>query len=341
MAQKLIPWNTGGGNIVVNYSGSGNDTVTVGSDTDNTSPTARSQVITLTTIAGGTVSKTVTITQEGKPSQAVWNFDYTGAVQSVELPAGTYKLQVWGAQGGDVTGDITAAGSKGGYSEGIVTFASPTTVYVFVGGKGADVATTTTSGTSNGGWNGGGGSINFYGTTRPCYPRGGGGGTDIATVSSTMNYANYRTNRSAESLNSRLIVAGGGAGASARRGTSSSNPTVSNGNQVGGGDSGGGTYPGTQLAPGYQGDGGLGYGSNQLNQVSNLSGAGGGGRYGGGSYYSSFSNSAVNSSGGGSGYIGGVSNGTTISGNQSFEAPDGTTETGHAGNGYARITQVS
>lgn len=44
--------------------------------------------------------------------------------------------------------------------------------------------------------------------------------------------------------------------------------------------------------------------------------------------------------GGGSGYVGGVTNGQTIAGNQSFPAPGGGTETGHSGNGYARITLV-
>ena len=31
----------------------------------------------------------------------VLKYEYTGAARSVTLPAGTYKLEVWGAQGGD------------------------------------------------------------------------------------------------------------------------------------------------------------------------------------------------------------------------------------------------
>ncbi len=46
------------------------------------------------------------------------------------------------------------------------------------------------------------------------------------------------------------------------------------------------------------------------------------------------------SGGGGSGYIGGATNGQTIAGNKSFPAPGGGKETGHSGNGYARITLV-
>jgi len=30
----------------------------------------------------------------------ILNFDYTGTVQTVTLPKGTYKLECWGAQGG-------------------------------------------------------------------------------------------------------------------------------------------------------------------------------------------------------------------------------------------------
>lgn len=41
--------------------------------------------------------------------------------------------------------------------------------------------------------------------------------------------------------------------------------------------------------------------------------------------------------GGGSSYIGGVTNGTTIDGNTSMPSILGSTETGHVGNGYAKI----
>lgn len=146
-------------------------------------------------------------------------FEYTGEVQSVVLHKGKYKLQCWGAQGGNVIGSYSAQGSKGGYSEGILTLNKKTTVYVFVGGKGADISTSNTSGTANGGWNGGGGSTRYSryntdGYNGYSYPRSGGGATDIALVTSTMSYNNYVTDRSNESLLSRFIVAGGGAGSS-------------------------------------------------------------------------------------------------------------------------------
>ena len=39
----------------------------------------------------------------------ILNFDYTGAVQSVTLPKGTYKLECWGAQGGNRSQDSASA----------------------------------------------------------------------------------------------------------------------------------------------------------------------------------------------------------------------------------------
>ena len=170
----------------------------------------------------GNKSALKTIILKGKtyPVGTVFGFDYTGAVQEVLLPAGKYKLQCWGAQGGNVSGSYTAQGSKGGYSEGVLKLDAATTLYIFVGGKGTDSSTSSTSGTVNGGWNGGGGSVrqssyNSGDTNGMSYPRPGGGATDIALVTSNMSYLSYRNNRSAASLLSRIIVAGGGAGASA------------------------------------------------------------------------------------------------------------------------------
>ena len=156
--------------------------------------------------------KTITLKGKSYPVGTVFNFNYTGTVQEVTLPPGKYKLQCWGAQGGN-SSSYSGVGSKGGYSEGILTLTEATKLYIFVGGKGAS--------SGNGGWNCGGGSTgsssynsgNTYGKS---YPTCGGGATDIATVTSDMAYSSRRNNRSAASLLSRCIVAGGGAGASAR-----------------------------------------------------------------------------------------------------------------------------
>lgn len=207
MATKSIAWNSGGGYIRLTYTGSGNGHISVESD-DNSLGTTRSQTIIVRTTDGGVITKNLTVKQAACPFPVnhVETFNYTGDVQSVMLPAGTYKLQCWGAQGGSGGGN---AGGKGGYSEGVLTIDEIKTLYAFVGGQGS------TSG--NGGWNGGGGGSGYssynsgdeYGYS---YFGCGGGATDFALKTSDMSYSSYRTGRSSESLLSRIIVAGGGSG---------------------------------------------------------------------------------------------------------------------------------
>ena len=357
-------------------------------------------------------SKTYTVTVSALDTFTSQDFEYTGAVQSVTLRPGTYKLQCWGAQGGsnaaNSTYSITAkAGGKGGYSEGVLTLTEEKTLYIFVGGQG--------SSSGNGGWNGGGGgsgssSYNASNTNGVSRMGGGGGATDIALVTSTMSYSSYRTNRSSESLLSRIIVAGGGSGGamsckavttsttvtdysisgskltakstdsvSSKKwivtgtasvsGTkivltpshSSSSTTKTNYSQVGfvgGGTTGGGystSYTGKQSAAGT--NGGFGYGANQTaTNYRYCSACGGGGWYGGGgglssdstttyTYYSGggsgFVNTSASSGNRPSGYTGlQLDSGTTYDGTQTFVAPGGSNETGHSGNGYARITKI-
>lgn len=219
MATKTIAWGTGSGNITLTYTGQGNGSVSVKSDANDLYD-ERVKSITIQTSNGSPqVTKTVTIKQAGKSlGWTTKNFDYTGGVQSIELPKGKYKLQCWGAQGGTSYGSSSGVGSKGGYSEGVLTLTETTTLYVFVGGKGSNGSSTSLV---NGGWNGGGASVgyssyNSSGTNGYSYPACGGGATDICTVTSSMSYSSGRTNRSSESLLSRIIVAGGGAGGSYR-----------------------------------------------------------------------------------------------------------------------------
>lgn len=48
----------------------------------------------------------------------------------------------------------------------------------------------------------------------------------------------------------------------------------------------------------------------------------------------------IGAGGGGSSYISGLENASTIDGRNSMPSISGGTETGHSGNGYARITLV-
>lgn len=226
MATKTIAWATGSGNITLTYTGQGNGSISVSSD-ENDSFDDRSQIFNIVT-TNGTPEQAISVLvkQKGQsyPTGHVFNFNYTGSVQQVTLPAGRYKLQCWGAQGGNVTGTYAVNGSKGGYSEGVLTLTKTTTLYVFVGGQGTSYtssATQTSTTTINGGWNGGGAGMrtsryNSGNNDGRSFPRGGGGATDISTVTSDVSYSSGRTTRDSASLLARCIVAGGGAGASAR-----------------------------------------------------------------------------------------------------------------------------
>lgn len=223
MATKTIAWEKGGGYITLTYTGTGNAPISVQSDANELYEPREQSVQIVTTKGSPQKSVSLLVRQKGNtyPVGTIFNYEYTGSVQQVTLPPGRYKLQCWGAQGGNVSGSYSAQGSKGGYSEGELTLTEMTTFYIFVGGKGTDSSTSSTSGTANGGWNGGGASArmsnyNSGDTNGMSYPRPGGGATDICLVTSTMNYTSGRTNRSNVSLLSRFIVAGGGAGASAR-----------------------------------------------------------------------------------------------------------------------------
>ena len=237
----------------------------------------------------------------------ILNYAYTGAAQTVVLPPGRYRLECWGAQGGYRSN--AAYGGKGGYSVGELTLNEETTLYVQVGGSG-------NTGKTSGGYNGGG--------KRSTY-NGGGGGTDIRVGQ--------------DDLYARVIAAGGGGsdGASSKTG------------MYGGGESGGtntanygtGGGGGTQTAGGSGGSGNsgtFGAGGEGLSRSSGYGGAGGGGWYGGGGG-SGFVWTGANAP---TGYLLGseyhLANASTTAGNASFTGPTGTAETGHSGDGYARIT---
>ncbi len=118
-------------------------------------------------------------------------FSYTGGSQQFVVPvSGTYKIELWGAQGG--TTDDKHVGGKGAYVSGEIELKSNQKLYIYVGGTTED---------QSGGYNGGGagGAYVNYG-----YGLGGGGATDIRLVGEeTGDFA---------SLKSRIMVAAGGGG---------------------------------------------------------------------------------------------------------------------------------
>ncbi len=280
---------------------------------------------------GSTKQTTVSITKGStgnKSYTASWapvttvnNYAYTGGMQSYTVPVtGTYKLEVWGAQGGSVSG---AAGGYGGYAVGNKSLTAGQVLYIGVGGQNTD-------------FNGGSSynASNICVTTGMCdTARGGGGGSHIGLTNTQI---------SGTAVSNLLIVAGGGGGGIW---------TEYGGRYwYGAGGTGGGTNGGAGSASGSEGNysyvaGGGGtqssagsmatwdgwppirtpsYGLGGIGSATiwqSVGGGGGGGLYGGGAGYNG-------GGGGGSGYIGGVTGGSMSNGQRS-------------GNGYARITWLN
>ncbi len=277
-------------------------------------------------------------------------FDYSNVVQARTIQvSGYYKLEVWGAEGGyGYNNATTYAAGKGGYSVGIIKLNEGDTIYVHTGGQGNPG--TTTSSIKTGGSNGGGNSGYASGGS-------GGGGTDIRINS--------------DDLLARVIVAGGGGG-----GGYNTNYAGGYGGGTAGGDGTGynTTYNskgGTQTTGGAAGyysvtytgtPGSFGVGGSAITDAvsTSRSGGGGGGWYGGGGgAYQNDSSSwyyGVSGGGGGSGFVytnsailpGGylldesyqLASAKTIAGNIAFSSPSDVSETGHTGNGYAKVTYV-
>ena len=230
-------------------------------------------------------------------AQATYTYNFTGSVQTLTVPAGSYSFQCWGGNGGDgtyyssMTPNNNISGGKGGYSTGTFSATATTTLYIYVGGRG----TNTLSGNNPGGFNGGGNS------SSASYAAGSGGGAShIATAPGLLSTLSSNT------AAVRIVAGGGGGG----------------GNQSLGGDGGGinGVTPPTSTqfsnrVPGgggsataggtcYTNGSGSGFGQGGTTSQ-NLAGGGGGGWYGG------CTGNNSTGGGGGSGYVGGVINGTT------------------------------
>lgn len=274
----------------------------------------------------------------------ILNCPYSGSAKSITLPKGQYQLECWGAQGGNGTNNTSQPGGKGGYSKGIITLNKKTNLYLYTGGQGLNGTTYNSNGaTTAGGFNGGGSatSVNSRGS--------GGGGTDIRIA--------------VDSLYARVLVAGGGSGSSGYTslagfaGGGISGKTYNNQDSSNGGSWYGGGGSQTQGGAAnasysnYTTAGSFGQGGNYNSGSNTYYGSGGGGGwYGGGG--------AIGVGGGGSGYMYTSSsasyypsgcllnssyyltNATILAGNAAFTSPTGTSETGHAGNGYIRITVI-
>ncbi|WP_081767399.1 glycine rich domain-containing protein [Segatella albensis] len=239
---------------------------------------------------------------------------------------GNYKLEVWGAMGGGWGSHWNA---PGGYSGGWKSLSKDDILYVVCGGKGID-ENHYTDGTS---YNGGGITSGNY-----VNGVGGGGATHIATATGLLKElvdnktavicvaGGAGSNGGWASRDVRKYQAGGGL-------VGLGSPTICGANDVPTkGDTGG-----TQTGCGPDGiKGGFGYGGDGNDD----GGAGGGGWYGGNGSGGGGVNASTHG-GGGSGYIGGLTNATSIDGGKTFPKPGGGTEQGHRDHGYAIISWIS
>jgi len=176
------------------------------------------------------------------------------------VPRGVNSIQVelWGAKGGQGSGEGGVDGGPGGYATGTLSVTSGEKLYVFVGGRGEHARCDSAT---QGGFNGGGpGGDGEFGS---CFGGAGGGATDIR--------------QSGNDMTNRVVVAGGGGG---------SGWAGFNGAGVGG-KGGGNATKGTEGFFPCQGAGegspARGVGGPGFNSVGNarVSGGGGGGYRGG------------------------------------------------------------
>lgn len=200
-----------------------------------------------------------------------YTFSYKNQPQEFKAEAsGNYQIQLWGAAGGSLSG---SRGGNGAYTKGTIYLNKEETIYLYTGQKG-EINQLTQS------FNGGG-----IAATNDNICTAGGGATDVRLVSGSWN--NF------DSLKSRIMVAGGGAGS--ERGTVY-------------GDAGGlqsfssnsASDIATQIS-GYK----FGIGSNAVYGVT-ASGSGGG-------YYGGKCGTSYLSSAGGSSYISGYTGCNAIS----------------------------
>ena len=217
-----------------------------------------------------------------------WDFDYTGDSQKFSVPCGgTYKVELWGAQGGSNGTDL---GGLGGYTSGDLNLKENKVLYLYVGSKGNDGSKTsnfTPSSVFNGGGAGANTSYSLPVDSSPYVAGAGGGATDIRTVSGTWSTSG--------TLKSRIMIAAGGGGkgyypstpgpGGGLTGIASSNSSGSEGGTLG-------SSGGTQTSGGLTGRGTTTGNTNYLMANDGFFGQGGYGIYnvhpgagGGGGYY--------------------------------------------------------
>ena len=281
---------------------------------------------------------TINVIKEGQIEEKEYNYSYTGSYQKFTAPGTAYyKIELWGAKGGYGRRDMSLVynGGFGAYTSGEIYLEKGQSIYIFVGGAGQNGGSINRYLGGSGGYNGGGkGGDDSNHDFDPDAAGGGGGATDVR-----LNISSDESATDFDSLKSRIMVAGGGAGGTyCNRGGSGGSLNDVNGYKFGIGQSGFAFYSG--------------------------SGGGAGGYYGGKTTYSDCGYGY-----GGTSYVSGCENCKSITedsnvdnvilsdnnehysgykfenikmynGNEKMPSTTSGYTTGNNGNGYARITAI-
>lgn len=115
----------------------------------------------------------------------VWEYSYENKSQDFTAPcSGTYKMELWGAQGGDSIEDVssglqaTSIGGTGSYVSGSLHISKNKTLYLYVGSQGENRTYNDGIGIALGGYNGGGSG--YYGDASGTWAPGAGGSSFIS-----------------------------------------------------------------------------------------------------------------------------------------------------------------
>lgn len=256
---------------------------------------------------------------------------------------GVYQIETWGARGGATFLQTNCSGGVidggwGAYTRGRITLTKGLNLYAYRGGKGANGGCAGTGAPSGGAIGGGAGGA--------AYQRGGGGGggSDVRLTGGAWNGSG--------SLASRIMVAGGGAGASnwdnsatgAYGGTltggggvlnagSAAHCLATGGSQTAGGRGGGGA---TNCTATNGNPGSFGIGGAAESSAGHGSG-GGGGYYGGGG--GGIIGGGVSTGGGGSSYVSGCSGCNSVTSATNL-TPSGSA-THYSGRSFSNISMIA
>ena len=229
--------------------------------------------------------------------QSEYDYDYSGQYKTFVAPyTGSYKIELWGAQGGNNVGNNSTNdsygrgasygggwGGFGAYTSGELFLEKDKELYIYVGQRGIDAYRYKTT---PGGWNGGG--AGNYDHSDDESSGSGGGATDIRLEKT----AALTTWNEFNSLKSRIMVAAGGGGGSDGYAGGNGGTITSDARRA----------AGATQTTGYA----FGYGESGVYRYGNIDVAGGGGGYMGGTSTALSNGSAYGQPGtGGSSFVSG------------------------------------